>query len=317
MELRRVDLTTTLAAGDTQVVLPNPIIAASGSFGHSNELFDVVNPQDVGAITIKSLAPFVSSGNSSPRVAAVPTGMMNSVGLPGPHIGEWVDSDLEKIRNAGGRFIMALWGRTIEEYEQAAAILAPVVDAFIAIEINLSCPNTESGNRLFAQSADDTRAITERVKRELGDSVPVSVKLTSGVTLITEIAEAAIEGGADMLTLFNTVMGLALDPYTRVPLLGKGAGGYSGAGVLPIVQKGVYEVHQAFPDTPIIGTGGVMTGADAASMMMCGASAVGVATATFADPGATIRIAQELKEFCFTTGVAKVTDLIGAVEMPQ
>lgn len=316
METLHVDLTTTLVAGVTQVVLPNPIIAASGSFGHSNELFDVVNPQDVGAITIKSLAPFISPGNSAPRVAAVPTGMMNSVGLPGPHIGEWVDSDLEKIRNTGGRFIMALWGRTIEEYEQAATILAPVADAFIAIEVNLSCPNTESGNRLFAQNADDTRAITQRVKKELGESIPISIKLTSGVTRITDIAQAAIEGGADMLTLFNTALGLAIDPYTRVPLLGKGAGGYSGAGVLPIAQKGVYEVHQAFPDTPIIGTGGVMTGVDAASMMMCGASAVGVATAVFADPRATMRIAQELKDFCVSTGVDNVSDLVGAIEMP-
>ncbi len=307
-----IDLSTTLGS----LTLPNPIIGASGSFGHSDELFDVINPDDVGAITIKSLAAFVSPGNQAPRVGAVATGMMNSVGLPGPHIQEWVDTDFKKIRDANGRFIMALWGRTVEEYAEAARILAPVSDSFVAIEINLSCPNTESGNRLFAQSYEDTQEIVKRVRKEVGNDVVLTTKLTPAVTRVTEIAQAAIAGGTDILTLFNTVLGLALDPYTRKPIVGKGAGGYSGAGVLPIAQKGVYEVHQAFPDTPIIGTGGVTTGVEAAGMMMCGASAVGVATATFADPRATIRIADELKEFCYNTGVARVTDLIGAIDMP-
>jgi dihydroorotate dehydrogenase (NAD+) catalytic subunit len=136
------------------------------------------------------------------------------------------------------------------------------------------------------------------------------------VTSAIEIAAGAIEGGADMVTLFNTALGLSIDPYTRQPNLGKGPGGYSGSGISPIVQKGIFDVHKAFPDTPIIGTGGVSTGEDAAAMMMCGASAVGVAAATFADPRATIRIAKELEQFCFDTGIADVKELVGAAQMP-
>lgn len=311
-----IDLSTVLHTKSGDLKLPNPIIGASGSFGHSDELFDIVDTSEVGAITIKSLGPFVSKGNAAPRVAALKKGMMNSVGLPGPHISDWIDTDFKKIKDAPGRFIMAIWGRNVEEYVQAAAILAPIAQSFVAIEVNLSCPNTESDNRLFAQSESDTKEIIHKVKTELGSSVPVTAKLSAAVTRVTDIANSAIEGGADMLTLFNTLIGLAIDPYTRRPILGKGAGGYSGSPILPIAQKGIYEVHQEFPDIPIIGTGGVMSGVDAASMMMCGASAVGVATATFADPLATIKIAGELKEFCFETGVANVTDLIGAIEIP-
>lgn len=309
-----IDLSTTLSTANAKITLPNPIVGASGSFGHSDELFDIVDPEKVGAITIKSLAPFISQGNVSPRVAATSDGMMNSVGLPGPHIQEWVDTDLKKLRDTSGRFIMAIWGLNPEDYTTAAAILAAHVGDFVAIEINLSCPNVHSGH-LFAQNTKDTTDVVSRVKKELGDSIPISTKLSPNVTSVPEIAQAAIDAGSDMLTLFNTVMGLKVNPYTRSPILGKGMGGYSGSGINPIVQRGVYETHTAFPDVPIIGTGGVMTGQDAAAMMMCGASAVGVATATFADPRATIRITKELEEFCFETGVANVVDLIGAIEM--
>jgi dihydroorotate dehydrogenase (NAD+) catalytic subunit len=309
------NLTTVLTTRSSTISLPNPLIGASGSFGHSNELFDVIDPGIVGAITIKSLAPFTSPGNVSPRVAAVEHGMMNSVGLPGPHIAEWVKDSLPILEKSNGRFIMALWGRSLDEYSQAAEILAPHIDMFEAIEVNLSCPNTESGDRLYAQSADDTREIMQRVRKEVGDDISLSAKLTANVTRVTDIAQGAVDGGADMFTLFNTVMGLSVDPETRTPILGKGAGGYSGEGIFPIVQRGVFDVHSAFPDIPIIGTGGVSTGRDAASLMMCGASAVGVATATFADPRALIRIIAELDEFCEEQGIDNVADIVGTVNM--
>ena len=212
----QIDLTAHIPTNTGMLTLPNPVIGASGSFGHSNELFEVVDPNEVGAITIKSLAQFVSLGNAAPRVAAVSTGMMNSVGLPGPDIASWIEDGYLKIKESDGRFIMAIWGKTFDDYSKAASLLAPIIGSFIALEINLSCPNTESGNNLFAQSASDTKEITSRVRKEIGIDIPISVKLSSGVTSITDIAGAAIDGGADILTLFNTSLGLALDPFCQL-----------------------------------------------------------------------------------------------------
>ena len=309
------NLSTRIETRSGVLDLVSPMVAASGSFGHCDELFQVVNPAEIGAITIKSLAAFESLGNSAPRLGPTSHGMMNSVGLPGPHVSEWVKDSLPRLRKTSARVIMAIWGRTPDEYTQAASIIAPCTDDFVALEINLSCPNTESGNRLFAQNAQDTKNIVQRVRAEVGGKVILSTKLSANVTNVTEIADAAISGGTDMLTLFNTVMGLSVDPDTRKPILGKGAGGYSGPGIFPIVQRGVHEIHCAFPDTPIIGTGGVSSGRDAVTMMMCGASAVGVATATFADPRALVRITHELQEFCDTHSFGSVSDLVGTVEM--
>ena len=311
-----LDMTVELNTSVADIKLDNPVVAASGSMGHSDELFEVIDPREFGAITIKSLAPFLSPGNPSPRVGACPTGMMNSVGLPGPHIKDWIDSDLEKLKKSGAKIIMAIWGRTFEDYAKAAKIVTQYSENFIALEVNVSCPNTEAGNRLFAFSKDDVQKITELVKNEVGNKLPIFIKLSSSVTSIVDIASGAVKAGADGLTLFNTSLGLVIDPYTRKPTLGKGSGGYSGAGVFPIVCKGVYEVRSAFPEIPIIGVGGVSSGQDAAALMMCGANLVGIATATFANPKAVIRINQELADFCFNTGVVKVSELTNTIEMP-
>ncbi len=312
----QIDLSTQLITKNKTIELPNPLIGASGSFGHSDELFDVIDPAEVGAITIKSLAAFESPGNASPRLAPSEGAMLNSVGLPGPHIEDWIKSDLSKLDLSNGRFIMAIWGRSVDEYQKAAALISGHLEKFIALEVNLSCPNTELGSKLFAQDPDQTAKVITAVRNEINADVAVTAKLSANVTSIVDIAQAAIEAGSDILTLFNTLMGLKLDPYTRKPVLGKGAGGYSGNAIMPIVQKGIYDVHTKFPDTPIIGTGGVTTGTDVASMMMCGASAVGIATATFADPRAIIKIKKELHDFCFDTAVSDVSDIIGEIQMP-
>ena len=311
-----IDLSVSLESGEATMALPNPIVGASGSFGFGGELSEIVNYSQIGAITIKSLAPFESPGNPAPRIAATGTGVMNSIGQPGPDIRDWVKNDIDKIQNLDGRFIMSFWGKTVEDYKIAAATIAPFQDRFVGMEINLSCPNVHGDGLFFAQVPDETNEIVSVVRKELGQECFISSKLTAAVRSVPEIAQAAIDAGANALTLFNTLLGLQIDPYTRRPTLGKGGGGYSGAAILPIVLRGVFEAHKAFPEIPIIGTGGVSTGKDAAAMMMCGATAVGVAAATFADPNATVRIAKELKEFCFETGVANTSDLIGAIEMP-
>jgi dihydroorotate dehydrogenase (NAD+) catalytic subunit len=295
--------------------LPNPIIAASGTFGHGAELAHVCDPAAIGAVTAKSVAIFASDGNPALRVTEVPGGgMLNSVGLPGPGIDAWIEHDLPALEANGARVIASIWGRSIDDYERAARPLKDVADRLIAIEVNLSCPNVEARNDVFAHSAETTRATTSAVVECIGGTTQVFAKLSPNVTDIVAIATSAIDGGATGLTLINTVMGLAIDAPTRTTKLGAGGGGLSGRPIKPIALRAVAEVARAHPTVPIIGTGGVITGEDAAEMMLAGAHAVGVGTATFLDPRATIRIAQELAQWCSKHGIASVRDLTGGLQ---
>jgi dihydroorotate dehydrogenase (NAD+) catalytic subunit len=295
--------------------LPNPIIAASGTFGHGAELADVCDPRGIGAVTTKSVAVFVSEGNPPLRVAEAPGGgMINSVGLPGPGIDAWIAQDLPALERYGARIIASIWGRSVADYEAAARALKDVAARVIAVEVNLSCPNVEARANVFAHAPETTRAATAAVVDALGGSALVFAKLSPNVTDIVAIAGAARDAGADGLTLVNTVMGLMIDPATRTPLLGAGGGGLSGTPFKRIALRAVWEVARAHPGVPIIGTGGVATGADAAEMMLAGAHAVGVGTATFLEPRATLRIVQELRAWCARHGIARVRDLTGGLE---
>jgi dihydroorotate dehydrogenase (NAD+) catalytic subunit len=295
--------------------LPNPIIAASGTFGHGDELARVCDPSAIGAVTAKSVAVFAHEGNPPLRVTESPGGgMLNSVGLPGPGIDAWIARDLPALEAHGARIIASIWGRSIDDYERAARPLKDVANRLIAVEVNLSCPNVEARNDVFAHSAATTRDATRVVVDALGGASPVFAKLSPNVTDIVAIAQAAVEGGAYGLTLINTVMGLAIDASTRRTTLGAGGGGLSGAPIKPVALRAVTDVARALPETPIIGTGGVMSGEDAAEMMLAGATAVGVGTATFLDPRATIRIARELGEWCARHDVQHVRELTGGLQ---
>ena len=306
-----VDMTVELA-GRT---LPNPIIAASGTFGHGTDLAALCPPAELGAVTSKSVAVFVSDGNPPLRVVEAPGGgMLNSVGLPGPGVDAWVAHDLPALEAHGARVIASIWGRSVAEFEKAALALDAVHDRLLAVEVNLSCPNVEARANVFAHSADTTRDATRVVTDAFGARVPVFAKLSPNVTDIVAIASAALDAGADGVTLINTVMGLLIEPATRTTRLGAGGGGLSGTPVKPIALRMVNEVARAHPGVPIIGTGGVSTGADAAEMMLAGAHAVGVGTATFLDPRATLRIVDELKSWCARHGVTRVCDLTGGLK---
>jgi dihydroorotate dehydrogenase (NAD+) catalytic subunit len=295
--------------------LPNPIVAASGTFGHGAELAEVCDPRGIGAVTTKSVAVFVSEGNPPLRVAEAPGGgMINSVGLPGPGIDAWIAEDLPALERYGARIIASIWGRSVADYEAAARALKGVAARVIAVEVNLSCPNVEARANVFAHAPETTRAATAAAVDALGGSVPVFAKLSPNVTDIVSIASAARDAGANGLTLVNTVMGLMIDPATRTPLLGAGGGGISGTPIKPIALRAVWEVSRALPGMPIIGTGGVASGADAAEMMLAGAHAVGVGTATFLEPRATLRIVEELRAWCARHGIARVRDLTGGLE---
>jgi dihydroorotate dehydrogenase (NAD+) catalytic subunit len=188
-----------------------------------------------------------------------------------------------------------------------------VAHRLVALEVNLSCPNVEARNDVFAHSATATYDAMHAVVDAVGDAVPTFAKLSPNVTDIVPIARAATDAGATGLTLVNSVMGLAVDAEARAPRLGAGGGGYTGAPIKPIALRAVWEVARALPGVPIIGTGGVTTGLDAIEMMLAGATAVGVGTATFADPRATLRIVDEIATWCAAHGVADVRTLIGGV----
>jgi dihydroorotate dehydrogenase (NAD+) catalytic subunit len=296
------------------VALPNPVVAASGTFGHGDEVATLCDPRGLGAVTVKSVATFAWSGNPPPRVAEAPAGgMLNSVGLPGPGVDAWIERDLPALEARGARVIASVWGRTVEEFAAAAAPLKPVAHRLAAVEINLSCPNVEARGDVFAHSETATHAATLAVVDVLGGSTPAFAKLSPNVTDIVVIADAALDAGATGLTLVNSVMGLLIDARRRAPRLGAGGGGLTGAPIKPIALRAVWDVCRAHPGVPVIGTGGVGSGEDAIEMLLAGATAVGVGTATFAEPRAPLRIVGEMMEWCAANGVAHVKDLIGGL----
>ena len=297
------------------VTLPNPIVAASGTFGHGAEVAALCDPREIGAVTVKSVAAFPWSGNPPLRVTEAPGGgMLNSVGLPGPGVDAWIECDLPALEARGARVIASIWGRSADEYAAAARPLKAVAHRLVAIEVNLSCPNVEARGDVFAHSVDATRAAMRAVVESVGDTVPTFAKLSPNVTDIVEIARAALDSGATGLTLVNSVMGLLIDAGARRPRLGAGGGGLTGAPIKPIALRAVWDVAREFPNVPIIGTGGVSSGVDAIEMMLAGASAVGVGTATFADPRATLRIVREMQQWCERNRVHRVRDLIGGLQ---
>ena len=299
-----VDLATRV--GDT--VLPNPVMTASGTAGHGGELGRYVPLDSLGALVVKSLSIMEWEGNPGPRVVQLPGAMMNSVGLQGPGVAGWIDDELPALRASGARIVASIWGRTVDEYRQAAEALVPVQDDLIAVEINVSCPNIEDRRKMFAHSCESAATVIEATAAL---EVPRWAKLSPNVSDIAEIAGAAGDAGADAVTLTNTLLGLVLDPATGRPVLGGGGGGVSGPAMRPVALRAVFDVSAAHPDLPIVGVGGIADAEDAVQYLRAGASAVQVGTATFADPRATARVTKDLEAWCDAAGVIRITDLIG------
>jgi dihydroorotate dehydrogenase (NAD+) catalytic subunit len=304
-----VDMAVTVGS----VRLPNPIMTASGTAGHGAELAAYVDLSALGAVVVKSLHADPWPGNPALRVHETAAGMINSVGLQGPGVEAWLVHELPALAATGARVVASIWGRTVDEFRRAADRLAAAPDSVMAVEVNLSCPNTEAGRDLFAHSADDTRAA---IAATAGCGRPRWAKLSPNVGHLGEIAAAAHGAGAEAVTLVNTVMGLAIDAETRRFRLGSGArgGGLSGPAIHPIAVRAVFDVHRALPDLPIVGVGGVASGADAAELLLAGASAVQVGTATFADPRAPHRVLRELQGWAVRQGVARMDEVIGEVD---
>jgi dihydroorotate dehydrogenase (NAD+) catalytic subunit len=259
-------------------------------------------------VVVKSLSAEPWAGNPAPRVHQAAAGMLNSVGLQNPGVEAWVEHELPELRATGARVVASIWGFTVETYEKAASMLAGV-PGLLAVEVNVSCPNVEDRRRMFAHSA---AATAEVIEATAAAGLPRWAKLSPNVTDLPEIASAAMAAGADALTLVNTVMGMAIDPTTRRPRLGGGGGGLSGPAIHPVAVRAVYDVHAALPDAPIVGVGGIATGEDAAELILAGASAVQVGTATFARPKAPALVLRELARWYRRQQVSSIDELIGA-----
>jgi dihydroorotate dehydrogenase (NAD+) catalytic subunit len=262
----------------------------------------------LGAVVVKSLSAEPWAGNPAPRVTEVDAGMLNSVGLQNPGVDAWLEDELPALLATGARVVASIWGFTVEAYEKAATALAGAPPGVVAVEVNLSCPNVESRRAMFAHSAALT---ADAVEATAGCGRPRWAKLSPNVTDVTEIAGAALQAGAEALTLVNTVMGMAIDVETRRFRLGAGGGGLSGPAIRPVAVRAVHDVCAAFPDAAIVGVGGVATGEHAVELLLAGASAVQVGTATFANPRAPVRVLAELERWCRRHGVARVADLVG------
>lgn len=304
-----VDMTTHVGS----VPLPNPVLTASGTSGHGAELEAYFPLSSLGAVVVKSLSAEAWVGNPAPRVHETAAGMLNSVGLQGPGVEAWLERDLPRLEAAGARVVASIWGTSVEGYAKAAAMLAAAPACVVAVEVNLSCPNVEARRSIFAHSVSAT---AEAIAATAACLRPRWAKLSPNVTDLTEIAGAALGAGAEALTLVNTVMGMAIDPVTRRPRLGGGGGGLSGRAIHPVAVRAVYECRAAFPEAAIVGVGGVASGEDAAELLVAGASAVQVGTATFADPRAPARVLEQLERWCRGHNVVRVTELIGASHVP-
>ena len=293
-----------------QVDLPNPVLVAAGCAGAGRELAQFIDVARVGAVVSKSIMTEPWTGNPAPRLAETPSGLLNSVGLQGPGIDAFLQRDLPWLLSRGTRVVVSIAGQTVREYGLLASRLADAAGVS-AVEINLSCPNAEDAGHQFALDPGTAGAVVAAARGSLRYDIPVFAKLSPDVTDIVAVAAACVASGADGLSLINALLGMAIDPGTMRPALAAAYGGLSGPAIRPVAVRCVWQVSEAFPDVPIIGTGGVRTGRDALEFVLAGAWLVGVGTALVHDPSACSRVARELEEELAAIGADRVADVIG------
>lgn len=294
------------------VILKNPVVTASGTFGFGREYNEYFSLNELGGICVKGLTLARREGNKPPRIAETPMGILNSVGLQNPGVLAFVERELPNLKKFDTKIIANIAGNTIEEYEKMADILSQSeVDL---IEMNISCPNVKEGGVAFGTNEKTVYEITKRIKTRCRQ--PLIVKLSPNVTDIAAIARAACEGGADALSLINTLLGMKIDIKTRRPVLFNNVGGLSGPAVKPVAVRMVWQVRQAV-SVPIIGMGGIATGEDAVEFMLAGANCVAAGTVLFSDPTAPLKIKNYIVQYMKENELSSTTQLTGAVILHQ
>ncbi len=306
-----VDLTTRLAGA----TFANPVFTASGCAAAGQELDQFFPVTDLGGIVTKSIMLAPRAGRATPRMAETPSGMLNSIGLQGPGIDAFLDKDLPWLADRGVRAVVSIAGGSVEDYARLASKLRGR-PGLAMIEVNISCPNVEDRGQVFACDPMAAAAVVQAVKRATDPKVPVFAKLSPDVTSIVAIAEACRGAGADGLSVINTLLGMVIDPTTMRPALGGVTGGLSGPAIRPVAVRCVWQIHQAMPDLPILGMGGIRTGLDALEFVLAGASAVSVGTTIFGDPTAPVRVLHELAHALAARGFASLADAVGFAHRP-
>ena len=290
------------------VTLKNPVMTASGTFGSGMEYSEFVDLSRLGAVVTKGVANVPWPGNPTPRVAEIRSGMMNAIGLQNPGIDLFCKRDIPFLKQYDTKIIVNVCGHTTEEYCETVERLAQ--EPVDMLEINISCPNVKCGGISFGQDPKAVEAITAEFKRHAAQ--PVIMKLSPNVTDITEIARAAEAGGADALSMINTLTGMKIDIHRQTFAIANKTGGVSGPAVHPIAVRMVYQTAQVV-NIPIIGMGGVQNAEDAIEFLLAGATAVAVGTANFHNPMTTVEVIDGIADYMKAHQVEKVTDLIGAV----
>ena len=293
-----------------QAEFENPIFTASGCAGSGKELSQFFKLNQLGAVVTKSIMLKARSGRATPRMAETPSGMLNSIGLQGPGIDLFLENDVPWLRDQGAAIVVSIAGESVEDYAVLARKLR-AVSGISALEVNISCPNVENRGQVFACHPETARAAIEAVRRNIGGELPIIAKLTPDVTSIVEIAEEVVAAGADGLALINTVLGMVIDTNTMRPKLAGKTGGLSGPAIRPIAVRAVYQVHAALPHVKILGMGGVSSGQDAFELILAGASAVSVGTATFGNPMAAMKIKEELRNELISHGFDSLREAVG------
>jgi dihydroorotate dehydrogenase (NAD+) catalytic subunit len=300
------DFTTSLG----QARFDNPIFTASGCAGSGKELAQFFPLTQLGAVVTKSIMIKPRSGRATPRMAETPSGMLNSIGLQGPGIDIFLENDIPWLVDQGANIVVSIAGESVDDYAVLARKMRSV-SGISALEVNISCPNVENRGQEFACDPTTARAAIEAVRRNIGGELPIIAKLTPDVTDIASIAEEVVSAGADALALINTVLGMVIDTDTLRPRLAGKTGGLSGPAIRPIAVRAIYQVHARLPHVNILGMGGVTNGNDALQLILAGASAVSVGTATFGNPTAVMKVKQELSDLLIAKGFNSVQEAVG------
>ena len=292
------------------IEMKNPVTVASGTFGYGREFSNFFDLGKLGGIITKGTSLKPKSGNKPPRVCETASGMLNSIGLQNPGVEYFAENDLPNLRKYDTKIIVNACGSSIDEYVELCKILNTLdIDG---VELNLSCPNVKEGCMAFGNTYEGVRKVTSSVREVL--QKPLIVKLTPNVTNIAEIAKGVEDGGADAVSLINTLLGMKIDINTRRPVLANNTGGLSGPAIKPVAVRMVYQVSQAVK-IPIMGLGGIMNGEDAIEFMLAGASVISIGAGNFVDPYASIKTIEGIEEYMKKNNIENITDIIGKVEM--
>ena len=292
------------------IQMKNPVTVASGTFGYGREYAEFFDLGKLGAIITKGTSIKPRNGNKPVRVCETASGMLNSIGLQNPGVEYFANNDLPFLRKFDTKIIVNACGSSIEEYVELCKILEKLdIDG---VELNLSCPNVKEGCMAFGNTYEGVKKVTKEVRKVL--SKPLIVKLTPNVTDIAAIAKGVEDGGADAVSLINTLLGMKIDINKRKPVLANNTGGLSGPAIKPIAVRMVYQVSQAV-NIPIMGLGGIMNGEDAIEFMLAGASTISIGAGNFVDPYTSIKTIKGIEEYMEKHDVDKLTDIVGTVQM--